>query len=74
MIPYTNSRSRAIILTQKEPSANSKPKATNKPKAIYRSKAIIPSTNSKPRAINLTSNSKRIDSKQDLQTTSSLNK
>jgi hypothetical protein len=67
-IPCTDSGSRAVI--PKEPSANSKinsePKATNELRAIYRSKAIMPSTNSRPRAINLNSNAKRIDPKQDL--------
>jgi hypothetical protein len=51
MIPSTNSRSRAVILIQ------------NEPRAIYRSRAIMPSTNSKPRAMNTTSNAKRIDLK-----------
>ena len=89
VIPSTNSRSRAVILTQNKPKANSKnnskPKATKKPsanklsttkkpKAIFESRAIMPSTIQKPRAINLNSNAKRIDLKQDLQITSSLNK
>jgi hypothetical protein len=84
MIPCTNSRSRAVILTQNKPSANSKPRATKepsankpsatkKPKAI-RSRAIMPSTIQKPKAINSNSNAKRIDFKQDLQITSSSNK
>ena len=84
MIPYTNSRSRAMILTQNKLSANNKPKATkelsvNKPSATkkpraIRSKAIIPSTIQRPKAINLNNNAKRINFKQDLQITSSLNK
>jgi hypothetical protein len=46
----------------------------NELRAIYKSRAIMPSTNSKPRAINTTSNAKRIDPKQDLQITSSSDK
>ena len=84
VILSTNSKFKAIILTQNKPSANSKPKATkelsvNKPKAIkkpraIRFRAIMPSTIQRPRAINLNSNAKRIDLKQDLQIASSLNK
>ena len=81
LIPCTNSRSRAIILTQKEPSADSKndskPGATNEPRAINRSRTLIPCTNrrsgtmipstdSEPRAINSNSNAERIDPEQDL--------
>jgi hypothetical protein len=59
-----------VIPTQKEPSANSKndsePRATKKLSAIYRSRAIMPSTNSRPRAKNSNSNAKRIDPKRDL--------
>jgi hypothetical protein len=78
MILSTNSRSRAVILTQKGPSANnkndSKPRATKKPRAIFRSRAIMLSTIQKLRDINSTSNAKRIDPKQDLQITSSSNR
>ena len=84
IILYTNSKSKAVILTQNKPSANNKPRATKelsanklsatkKPRAI-RSRAIMPSTIQRPRAINSNSNAKRINSKQDLQITSSLNK
>ena len=62
MIPYTNSGFRAVILTQKEPSANNEPRATNKPRAT-----------SEPRAMNLNSNTKRINPKRDLQIASGLN-
>ena len=71
----TDSRSGAKILTNKEFSAN-KPRATNKPRAINGSRTLIPSTNkskviilstnSKSKAINLNSNAKRINPKQDL--------
>jgi hypothetical protein len=89
MIPSTNSRSGAVIPTQKGPSANSKndsepkatkepsankPRATKKPKAIFGSRAMMLSTIQRPRAINLNSDAKRIDSKQDLQITNSLNR
>ena len=63
-----------MILRKPKANSKSKPRATNKLSAIYRSRAIMPSTNSKPKAINLNSNAKRIDPKQDLQITSSLNK
>jgi hypothetical protein len=63
-----------VILTQNKPKANSKPRAIKKPKAIFRSKAIMLSTIQRPRAINLNSNAKKIDPKQDLQITNSLNK
>jgi hypothetical protein len=60
MIPYTDSRSRAVIPTQKEPRANSEidsePRATNKPSANSK-------INSKLRAKNSISNAKRIDPK-----------
>jgi hypothetical protein len=60
------------------PSANrendSKPRATKEPSAIYRSRAMMPSTNSEPRAINSNSNAKKIDPKQDLQIASSSNR
>jgi hypothetical protein len=59
MIPCTNSKSRAVILTQislKQIVINSKPKAANKLSAIFRSRAIMPSTIQRPRAINLNSN------------------
>ena len=84
MIPCTNSKSGAVILTQNRPSANNKPRATkelsaNKPSAIekpraIRSRAMMPSTIQRPRAINSNSDTKRIDSKQDLQIASSSNK
>jgi hypothetical protein len=58
MIPYTDSGSRAVILTQREPRANSKndsePRATKEPSANSKN-------DSESRAINLTSNAKRID-------------
>jgi hypothetical protein len=70
MIPYTDSGSRAVIPTQKGPSANSEndsePRATKKPSAIYRSRAIMPGTDSGPRAIDLNGNAERIDPKRDL--------
>jgi hypothetical protein len=70
MIPYTDSGFRAVIPTQKEPSANSEndsePRATKKPSAIYESRAIMPGTNSRLRAKNSNSNAERIDLKQDL--------
>ena len=56
----------------KELSAN-KPSGIEKPRAI-KSKAIMPSTIQRPRAINLNSNAKRIDFEQDLQIASSSNK
>ena len=65
MIPSTNSKSRAMIPTQKEPRAN-EPRATNEPSAINGSRAIMPNTNSGPRALNSNSNTKRIDPKRDL--------
>ena len=89
MIPYTDSRSRAVIATQNRPSADSKndskpratkepsadkPRATKKPRAIYKSRAMMPSTIHKLRAMNLNGNAERIDPKQDLQITNSLNK
>jgi len=84
MIPCTNSRSGAVILTQNRPSANSKPRATKKPSAnkpstiekprVIRFRAIMLSTIQGPRAINLNSNAKRIDFEQDLQIASSSNK
>jgi len=57
-----NNRFKAVILTQKEPSAN-KLRAINKLKAT-----------NKLRAINSNSNTKKIDLKRDLQITSSSNK
>ena len=74
-----------MILTQNKPSANSKlkatkelsankPRATKKPRAIFGFRAIMPSTIQRPKAINSNSNTKRIDLKQDLQITNSLNK
>jgi hypothetical protein len=70
VIPCTDSRSRAVISNQKGPSADSEndsePRATKKPSAIYRSRAIMPNTNSGPRAINSNSNAKRINPKRDL--------
>src|SRR5438552_17322884 len=89
MIPYTNNRSGAVILITKELSTNNKSdsklrvirkpstnniKATNKLKAINRFGIMILNTNNKLSIINLTSNTKRIDLKQDLQITSSSNK
>ena len=88
VIPSTNSRSRAVIPTEKGPSADSEndsePGATKEPRAInrsrtlfpytdHRSRAMIPGTDSGPRAINSTSNAERIDPEQDLQITSSSN-
>ena len=88
MIPCTDSRSRAVILNQKGPSANSEndsePGATKEPRAIngsrtlfpytdQRSGAMIPGTDSGPRAMNSTGNAERIDPKRDLQITSSSN-
>ena len=74
----TNSRSRAVILNQKGPSANSKnnskPRATKEPSAINGSRAMMPSTIRRPRAINSNSDAKRIDFKQDLQIASSSNR
>jgi hypothetical protein len=72
MIPSTDSGSRAVIPTQNKPSAD-KPRATEKPSAIFGFRAIMPSTIQGPRAINLNSNAKRIDPKQDLQIASSSN-
>ena len=69
MIPCTNSRSRAVILTQislKQTAINSKPRAANELSAIFKFRAIIPSTIQRLRAINLNSNAKRINSKRDL--------
>jgi hypothetical protein len=70
MIPYTDSGSRAVIPTQKEPRANSKidsePRATNKLSANSE-------IDSEPKAKNSTGNAKRIDPKRDLQITSRLN-
>jgi hypothetical protein len=76
MIPYTDSGSGAVILTQKEPSAvsESEPRATNEPRAIYGSRAMMPSTDSGPRVMNSTSDTERIDPKRDLQITSSSNR
>jgi hypothetical protein len=77
MIPCTNSKSRAVILTQislKQIAIDSKPKAANKLSAIFGSRAIMLSTIQGPRAMNLNSDAKRIDSKRDLQIASSLNK
>jgi hypothetical protein len=86
MILCTNSESRAVILTQNRPSANSKndskpratnkpsansendsePRATKKPRPIFGSRAIMPGTIQRPRDIDSTSNTKRIDPKRDL--------
>ena len=84
MIPYTNSKSRAVILTQNKPSVNNKPRATKEPSAnkpsatekprAIRFRAMMLSTIQGPRAINLNSNAKRIDFKQDLQIASGLNR
>jgi hypothetical protein len=82
----TNSGSRAVILTQNGPSANSdsepratkepsanEPSATKKPRAIFGSRAMMPSTIQRPRAMNSNGNAERIDPKQDLQITNSSN-
>ena len=77
MIPCTNSGSRAVILTQislEQTAINSKPRAVNKLNAIFGFRAIMLSTIQRPRAINLNSNAKRIDSKRDLQIASSSNR
>ena len=89
VIPSTNSKSGAVILTQNRLSANSKndsklkatkelstnkPSATKKPRTIFKFRAVMLSTIQRPRAINSNSNAKRIDLKQDLQITSSSNK
>jgi len=81
VILNTNNKSKAIILTQNKLNANSKnnskpkaikelstnkPKATKKLKAIFKFKAIMLSTIQRPRIINLNSNAKRIDLKQNL--------
>jgi hypothetical protein len=69
MIPCTNSRSRATILTQislEQTAINSKPRAANEPSAIFRSRAMMPSTIQRLRAMNSNSDAKRIDSKRDL--------
>ena len=77
-IPCTDSGSGAVIPTQKEPRADSEndsePGAANEPSAINRSRTMIPSTVSKPRAMNLYSNAERIDPKRDLQITSDSNR
>jgi hypothetical protein len=63
VIPSTNNRSRAVISTQKGPSADSEndsePRATNEPSANSE-------IDSEPKAENSTSNAERIDPKQDL--------
>jgi hypothetical protein len=78
MILSTNSKSRAVISTQKGPSANSennsKPRAIEKPRAIFGFRAMMPSTIQRPRAINSNSDAKRIDPKGDLQITNSSNR
>src|ERR1700716_1218880 len=89
LIHRTDSGSRAVISTQKGPSANSEndsePGATKEPRAIngsrtlfpytnHRSGAMIPGTDSRPRAMNSTSNAERIDPERDLQITSSSNR
>jgi hypothetical protein len=69
MIPCTNSGSRAAILTQislEQTAIDSKPRAANEPSAIFGSRAMMPSTIQRPRAINSNSDAKRIDSKRDL--------
>ena len=88
MIPCTDSGSGAVISNQKGPSADSEndsePRATKEPRAIngsrtlfpytdYRSRAMIPGTDSGPRAMNSTGNAERIDPERDLQITSSSN-
>ena len=89
VIPGTDSRSRAVILTQKGPSADSEndsePGATNEPRAINRSRTLIPctdrrsgtmipGTDSEPRAMNSNGNTERIDPEQDLQITNGSNR
>jgi hypothetical protein len=83
-----NNKPRVVILTQNKPSANNKnnnklkatkelsankPKATEKPKAIFGSRAIMPSTIQRPKAMNSNSDVERIDPKRDLQITNSSN-
>jgi hypothetical protein len=77
VIPDTDSGSRAVIQTQKGPSAdsdnNSEPGATNEPRAIYGSRAMMPGTDSEPRAMSSNGNAERIDPERDLQIASSSN-
>ena len=58
LIPYTNSRSKAIILRKSRANSeiNSEPRATKEPRANSK-------INSKLRAINSNSNAERIDPK-----------
>ena len=73
VIPSTNSGSRAVILTQKGPSANSEndsepratkepsanePRAIKKPRAINGSKTLFPYTDRRSRAIIPSTNSR----------------
>jgi len=60
--PSTNNKSDNKLRTIRELSTN-KLRIINKSKAINRSGTMIPSTDSRPRAMNLTSNTKRIDPK-----------
>jgi hypothetical protein len=84
-----NSKPRAVIPTQNEPSANSEndskpratkepsanePRATKKPRAIFGSRAIMPGTIQRPRAMNSNGDAERIDPKRDLQITNSSNR
>jgi hypothetical protein len=67
-----------MILTQKGPSADSEndsePRATEKPRAIFGSRAMMPSTIQRPRAMNSNGDAERIDPERDLQITNSSNR
>jgi hypothetical protein len=73
MIPCTDSGSGAVIPTQNGPSVDSEPGAANEPSAIFGSRAMMPGTIRRPRAMNSNSDAERIDSERDLQIASSSN-